>query len=158
MAAGKSTLAKELSRDANALLLSEDDLLANLYPDQITDLPSYIHLSSRLKNSIESIVVDSLKLGLSLVLDFPANTVQQRKWLVNLSKQAGARHELHYIELSDTQCKDQLLKRAVEHPERAATDTVQMFEAVTKYFEPPSLEEGLNLRKTNQRREMNADK
>lgn len=151
MAAGKSTLAKKLSRDANALLLSEDDLLATLYPDQITDLSSYIHLSTRLKQSIESVIVDALKLGLSVVLDFPANTAQQRKWLVGLSKQAQASHELHYIELSDAQCKDQLLKRAAENPQRAATDTVQMFEAVTKYFEPPSLEEGLNLRKAIER-------
>jgi len=32
-----------------------------------------------------------------------------------------------------------------ENPDRAATDTVEMFDAIGKYFEPPSVEEGLNL-------------
>lgn len=39
MAAGKSTLAKQLANDHNAILLVEDDLLSQLYPEEIIDIP-----------------------------------------------------------------------------------------------------------------------
>ena len=32
-----------------------------------------------------------------------------------------------------------------EHPERAATDSVEMFNAISKYFEPSLKKEGPNL-------------
>ncbi|MFK7854679.1 MAG: AAA family ATPase, partial [Granulosicoccus sp.] len=145
MAAGKSTLAKKIARESNSLLLCEDDLLAQLFPGQITDLASYVKLSSRLKSCLEAIVVDALKQGNSIVLDFPANTVKQRAWLVGLAERAKVDHELRYIRLSDSACKAQLQRRVAENPQRASTDTVDMFESMARFFEPPGLSEGLNV-------------
>jgi len=145
MASGKSTLSQKLSQEMGALLISEDGLLATLYPAEITDMPTYLTFSNRLKSAIEPIVVDFLLLKGSIVLDFPANTVSQRAWLLGLATKANASHELHYISASDSTCKARLQKRALEAPERAATDTVEMFDAISKYFEPPSAIEGLNV-------------
>lgn len=145
MAAGKSTLARDISNNKKALLLCEDKLLATLYPGEIVNLPTYAKLSNRLKSAVEQLVVDLLSHGISIVLDFPANTISQRGWLVGMAVQARALHEIHYIELSDSTCKLQLLKRAAEEPDRASTDTVEMFDAVSQYFEPPSAKENLNL-------------
>lgn len=83
---------------------------------------------------IEQIVVDVLSNGTSIVFDFPANTISQRTWLVGLAEQASAVHELHYIVLFDSICKTLLLKQAAEKPERDSTDTVEMVEAISKYF------------------------
>jgi len=145
MAAGKSTLSTDLSRNLRVVVLSEDELLARLFPGEITDIPSYSKMSERLKSAIGDVVVDLLSNGVSLILDFPANTASQRAWLRGLADQAKVNHELHYIDVSDSICKTQLLKRAIEHPERASTDTIEMFDAISKYFEPPSEEEGLNI-------------
>lgn len=143
MAAGKSTLAKDLSRRLGVPLLCEDDLLAALFPNEITDVPTYVKFSSRLKKAIEGMVIELLKHGTSVVLDFPANTLKQRAWLAGLAEQANVLHELHYIDRSDSDCKKQLQKRATENPERAATDTIEMFDAINQYFEPPSASENL---------------
>ena len=85
---------------------------------------------------VESLVIDVLSTGTSVVLDFPANTVKQRAFLVQLAEKANAAHELHYLDVSDAECKKQLLKRASENPDRAATDTLDMFDAISRYFEP----------------------
>jgi len=80
MAAGKSTLAIELAKDNNAILLIEDDWLSHLYPEEITDIQEYIRYSVRLKNILSGHVVSLLSHGVSVVLDFPANTKDQRNW------------------------------------------------------------------------------
>lgn len=148
MASGKSTLAKRLAQQHSAVLLSEDDLLATLYPGEISDVASYAERAKRLKKAVSNLVVSLLANGNSVVMDFPANTLSQRKWLVELSKQAKTTHLLHYIDVPDETCKLQLKKRVSENPERAATDTTEMFDAITRHFEAPSLDEGLNIKMT----------
>lgn len=145
MAAGKSTFAQQLSSRKNLLLLSEDELLATLYPDEVTDITAYADRSGRLKSALETLIVNMLAKGISIVMDFPANTTTQRSWLTNLAKSAGADHELYFLDVPDSICKAQLKKRAVENPDRAATDTEEMFDAITRYFEAPQEAEELNI-------------
>ena len=74
MAAGKSTLAKRLAKEHGAILLVEDELLAQLYPEEIVDIPSYIKYSVRLKDAVSNHISALLSSSISIVLDFPANT------------------------------------------------------------------------------------
>ena len=74
MAAGKSTLAKELAQRENAVLLVQDELLDHLFPCEISDIPGFVGYSSRLKNAIGPHVCALLSKGISGVLDFPGNT------------------------------------------------------------------------------------
>ncbi len=145
MAAGKSTLAKELSERHGLVVFSEDQLLESLYPGEIKDLADYIAFSNRLKQTLQPVLIGLLRTGTSLILDFPANTVEQRKWLTGLAAQADVAHELHYLQRTDEQCKRQLEKRARENPARRRTDTPEMFDAVTRYFQEPREDENLKL-------------
>lgn len=145
MAAGKSTFAKELADRRHALLLSEDRWLADLYPDEVHDVASYVQFSNRLKGALESHIENLLHRGVSMVLDFPANTLRQREWMRGLITKTGAPHELHYLIVPDDVCKSRLARRALEQPGRAATDTVEMFDRITAHFQAPTPEEGFNL-------------
>jgi len=145
MASGKSTLAAKLADEHKAFVLSEDEWLATLFPGEITQLSDYVKFSNRMKPLVEKTVLGVLSRGVSVVMDFPANTRDQRAALLELSSKAGVGHELHYIDRSDSECKAQLLKRAAENPSRAATDTPEMFDAMVQYFEPPVDSEGLTL-------------
>lgn len=149
MASGKSTFAKKISESQSSVLISEDVLLGTWYPGQIVDINTYIQYSGRVKSAISTVLIDLLRTGTSVVLDFPANTIDQRKWIKDIVVQAEAYYEFHYLNCSDAICKSQLKKRAVSEPERSATDTVEMFDAVTKYFEPPLDTEGFEIIKYN---------
>ncbi len=48
MGAGKTTKAREISQKRNAVLLSEDEWLASIYPNSIKSLEDYIKYSGRL--------------------------------------------------------------------------------------------------------------
>lgn len=145
MAAGKSTLARELAHRENAVLMVQDEFLDRLFPGEITDIPEYIKCSSRLKNAIGPHVCALLLKGISVVLDFPGNTKAQRAWFRELFEGAKAGHELHFVDASDALCKNQLRERSKDLPAGAPWTTAAEFDAVTVYFEPPSEDEKFNV-------------
>ena len=145
MAAGKSTLARELAERENATLLVQDELLDSLYPDEILDIPDFTKYSSRLRNAVEPLVCALLAKGISVVLDFPGNTKTQRAWFRRMFERAHVEHELHFIDAPDALCKRQLKDRCKDLPPGTPWTTDAEFETVTAYFQPPSDDEGFNV-------------
>lgn len=144
MGAGKSTRASEIAKQEKAVLLSEDEWLASLYPDKISSLNDYISYSNLLKPQIKKLVQTMLSTGVNVVMDFPANTLSQRDWFRSIFSEIGAPHNLIYIDLPNEVCIEQIEKRRKEQPERAGTDTLEMFEQVKKHFISPTSDEGFN--------------
>ena len=147
MGAGKSTKSSEIAIERNAVLLSEDEWLESIYPNTISSLEDYVQYSNRLKPHIKKLVQSILLTGTDVVMDFPANTVTQRNWLRSIFSEIEAPHNLVYINLSNEDCLSQIEKRRFEKPERAKTDTIEIFEQVTKYFVEPQSHEGFNITK-----------
>jgi predicted kinase len=145
MAAGKSTLARDLAQQENAVLLVQDELLDSLFPGEITDIPGFVKCSSRLKDALAPHICSLLSKGISVVLDFPGNTKAQRAWFRQLFESANAEHELHFVDASDALCKRQLKDRSKDLPPGSAWTTDAEFEAITVYFEPPSEDERFNV-------------
>jgi predicted kinase len=145
MAAGKSTLSRELALRENAVLLVEDEFLERLYPGQITDLAAYVTCSSRIREALGPHIVSLLSMGVPVVLDFPGNTRRQRAWFRRLIDDAGAEHELHFIDASDALCVRQLRERSKDLPPDTPWTGEAEFQAVTAYFEPPAADERFNV-------------
>jgi len=145
MGAGKSTKSKEYALKFNAVLISEDEWLSILYPQQITSFDDYIKYSALLRPLIKVHVQKILLTGTNVVLDFPANTLRQRAWFKGIVSEVKARHKLVFLDVSNEQCLEQIAKRRLEQPERSAFDTEEMFYHVTQYFEVPLESEGLEI-------------
>jgi predicted kinase len=145
MAAGKSTLSRELASQEHAVLLVEDEFLERLFPGQIADVAAYVTYSSRIREALGPHIRSLLSMGISVVLDFPGNTRRQRAWFRRLIDDAGAEHELHFIDASDTLCLRQLRHRSEELPAEGPWTGEAGFHAVTAYFEPPAADEGFNV-------------
>lgn len=145
MGAGKSTISGVVAAERNAVLISEDEWLSTLYPEQILSFDDYIKFSSQLRPLIRAHVQNILKTGTSVVLDFPANTKRQRVWFIQLANEVESEAELIYLKANDALCLKQISKRAIEQPSRAAFDTEEMFNHVTKFFEEPMKGEVNNL-------------
>ena len=145
MAAGKSTLARDLAERENALLLVQDEFLEKLFPGEITDMPGFVKCSRRLNNALAPHICALLSKGISVVLDFPANTKTQRTWFRQIVERANVEHELHFVDASDSLCKSQLEDRSKHLPAGSPWTTEAEFEAVTAYFQPPSEDEKFNV-------------
>jgi predicted kinase len=145
MAAGKSTLARELAERERALLLVQDDWLATLYPGEITGIPEFVQRYSRLQNALTPHICALLSQGISVVLDFAAATKSQRAWFRGLIERAQVVHELHFIDASDALCKRQLRERSAGLPAGTPWTSEADFEAITAYFQAPSDDEQFNV-------------
>jgi len=88
-------------------------------------------------------LVDILRQGLSVVLDFPANTVSSRNWM-RLIAQADVAHELHLLDVPDTICKQRLRARNAggKHPFQVSEADYDLF---MSYFVPPGPSESFNV-------------
>jgi predicted kinase len=145
MAAGKSTLARALAQRDDAVLLVQDELLTKLFPGEIKSIPDFVERSARLRDALAPHIRSLLSRDISVVLDFPGNTITQRAWFRRLFEGIIVKHELHFVDATDEVCKAQLKERSANLPEGSAFTTEAEFDDITEYFQPPSDGEGFNV-------------
>lgn len=148
MAAGKSTLSRQLAEQHGAVLICEDIWLQQLYPTEIRGFDDYLAYARRLKAVVAPHVLQLLRAGVSVVLDFPANVPAQRAWFRSLLDQAGAGagHVMHFVDTPHARCIEQLHQRNREKPPGSMEMSVEQFEAISALFVPPAPEEGFTVR------------
>lgn len=146
IAAGKSTLTGKLAQAPHTILISEDQLLSHLYPGEIRSLADYVECVQKLRRALQGLIEAMLRAGSSVVLDFPANTVASRSWMKSIFTNAGAAHCLHYLELSDAECKRRLRRRNEEGAHQFQVSEAE-FDQFSQFFVPPTEAEGFNVRK-----------
>lgn len=144
IAAGKSTLARRLAARPATLLISEDHWTSNLFSGDLETIDDYTRLSARLRAAMGPHIVDILQQRLSVVLDFPANTVEYRNWMRSLITHAKVAHELHLLDVPDMICKQRLPERNAggKHPFQVSEAEYDLF---TSYFVPPGPSEGFTV-------------
>jgi predicted kinase len=145
MAAGKSTLAKQLAERENAILVIQDELLDTLFPNLIVNVASYLEYSGRINRMVGPQVAAILSRGVSVVLDFPANTRNQRAWFRGIIDTAGVEHELHFLDTPDAVSKARLKARSAHLPPGTKWTTEADFELIASHFLPPAADEAFNV-------------
>jgi len=140
--AGKSTLARQMSMECEAILICEDQWLVRLY-DGASSLQAYVERRGRIRQLLADCVPQMLKSGHSVVFDFGGNTVRDRAWVRTVFEAVGAGHELHYIIADESLCRQRIRERNRGRPEGIYWGDVsdELFEAVNRYFDPPRPEE-----------------
>ncbi len=144
IAAGKSTLAARLAASPGTIVIAQDHWMARLYPEELRSIDDYARLIPRLRAAMEPHVVALLRLGLSVVLDWPANTVASRAWMRGIFEAAGARHRLHLLEATDALCLARLAARNAFGAHEYVVSPAE-FAAFTRFFEPPTEAEGFEI-------------
>jgi predicted kinase len=94
------------------------------------------------------LIKDMLRAGVSVVLDFAGNRIDERAWARSLSEEVGSSHILHFLDIDEEECLRRLLVRNDRKPEGLyfASTTEAEFRAICKYFQVPTPEEGLNIK------------
>src|SRR4051812_48329459 len=129
IAAGKSTLARRLAERPATLLITMDHWMSLLFPTENRTIEDFARLSARLRAAMGPHVVEILRHDLSVVLDFPANTVNWRSWMRSLITEADVAHELHVLDVPDMICKERLRRRNAdgEHPYQVSEENYELF-------------------------------
>ena len=144
IASGKSTLAARLSAKPDTVLVTEDAWLDALFGDELQTREDYVSCSRRIKAAMKPHVMALLRAGVSVVLDFPANTPGQRRWFKEIIEATGAAHVLHVLDVPDEICLARLRARNTsgDHP-FVVTDS--LFHEMTGYFTEAAADEGFTI-------------
>jgi predicted kinase len=140
-AAGKSTLAARLADAPGTILISEDAWTSRLFKPEMQTIADYARYSRRLREAMGPHIQALLKAGLSVVLDFPANTLANRQWMRSLFEGAGAAHRLHFLDVTDDICKQRLRRRNASGTHEFTVSDAE-FDEITSYFVAPIAAEG----------------
>jgi predicted kinase len=144
VAAGKSTLAARLADAPATVLIAEDHWTSRLFKDELKTVADYARYSRRLRDAMGPHVVALLKAGMSVVLDFPANTPANRQWMRSLFEDAGAAHRLHFIDVADDVCRQRLHRRNADGKHEFVVSDAE-FDEITRYFVAPTAGEGFDV-------------
>ncbi|MEM7545858.1 MAG: ATP-binding protein [Pseudomonadota bacterium] len=145
IASGKSTLAAQLGSNCGAIVIAEDEWLSALYGEDMSSISDYVRYSAKLRRILGPHIASLLDAGISVVLDFQANTREARSWMRGIMNQSKASHILHVLDVPDEVCLARLHARNAQsdHPFAATEDE---FRKVTKHFVAPSADEGFYIK------------
>jgi predicted kinase len=144
IAAGKSTLTAKLGALPHTVVVSEDQWLSRLYFGEMASVADYVRCSARLRDAMGQFLVEVLRAGVSVVLDFPANTIANRAWMRSIFEEAGVAHQLHHLDVPDEICKARLRERNAGG-EHEFTVSDEQFDLITSHFVAPTPDEGFNI-------------
>ncbi|MEM7599035.1 MAG: ATP-binding protein [Pseudomonadota bacterium] len=144
IAAGKSTLATQLAQEEGTVLIVLDDWLGALFADQMLSGADFLRVSERLGQVMDPHIIALLKAGVSVVLDYPANTVAQRARMRALFEAASVAHQLHVLDVPDEECLARLRARNAQGDHPFAVSEAQ-FHRFAEHFVLPTVAEGFTL-------------
>jgi predicted kinase len=135
---GKTTLARQLERERNALVLSEDVWMARLYPE------AHGHDDAkreRLKAVQWEIAARALRIGVDVVLDWGFWGRAERDDFRARAAALGACAELHYLDVPRDELIARLTARNANLPPDSFPVTIAELDAWRCWFQPPEDDE-----------------
>lgn len=121
---GKTTLARQLEQEHQALRLTPDEWHIRLFGDDLAD-PAHEQRHNSIEALMWNVAARALGLGVDVILDFGVWSRSEREAFRAEAAQLGAASELHYLEVSE----EKLLARLRARNAQPASDTFVIPEA-----------------------------
>jgi predicted kinase len=133
---GKTTLARRLARDRNAVRLSPDEWMQPLFGESDAGGRRDI-----LEGRLIWVAYRTLLAGTSVILDFGCWSAEERFAIRAIAAIAGAEFELHYLQLSEDERRARAATRWRTTPGETFEMTASDHDRFLESFDPPSAEE-----------------
>ncbi len=125
-------------------MIREDEWHSGLYGEQLGSTHDYLRCMTLLRGVVGPHVAELLNAGLSVVLDFQANTVDARSWMRGTLDETKAAHVLHLLDVPEEVCLARLKARNASGAHPFAVTEAQ-FRQISRHFVPPRPEEGFDV-------------
>lgn len=138
--AGKTTLAKQLEQEHNALRLCPDEWIARILADP-TDIPELDRLRSPVESLQWELAIRALVLGINVIMENGFWSRAERTYFRTQAESLGVRVELHYLKVDPNELWARLARRNSDLPPGTFLVNRDDLETWARSFEPPSEEE-----------------
>jgi predicted kinase/GNAT superfamily N-acetyltransferase len=146
MGSGKTTWARKLAKEKNALFFSTDQWVANLGVP-IGSHENYAKYYTGLRDRIFEVAKQALSLEVPVVFDFGVNLPNGRAGLQKFASACGADLEIYHVSVPTEICRERVRERNIKKPEDIFSFTFsdEDFDIISKNYEPPTSDEGLKI-------------
>ena len=136
---GKSTYARKLQENQNAVILSIDEITLAMFPEGTGEMhDTYVN---RAEQYLLALSLQILKSGVDVILDWGLWTRAQRERLRAFYTEHGVENEIHYLRISAEEWERRIRKRNTqqkeEEPQAYFVDE-GLLRKVESMFEEPS--------------------
>ena len=137
---GKTTLAKQLERQYQALRLTPDEWIVRLFGTNLT-LPTLDWCRDPVEAVQWMVAERALSLGVNVILDFGFWTRSEREGFRARAATLGARSEVHFLDVPRSVLSARLASRNADLPEYTFRVTEAQLDLWWSLFEPPTPDE-----------------
>jgi predicted kinase len=110
--AGKTTYAKKIANDTNAVILSVDEIMLALFGQPIGD--KHDEMLEKTEKYLFKKTVELVSKGIDVILDWGFYTYYMRQFATKYFTDLGIKVEWHYLEVDNTNWQKYLSKRNSE--------------------------------------------
>ena len=137
---GKTTLAKRIERERDALRLTPDEWIAGLYGTQLTP-PALDWCRDPVESVQWEVAERALRLGVNVILDFGFWSRAEREEFRARAAALGAGSEVHFLDVPRAELSSRIAARNTDPPPGTFRVTDAQLDAWWKVFEPPTADE-----------------
>lgn len=143
---GKTSFARKLAKEKQALFFSTDQWIANLGVP-IGSHENYAKYYTGIRDRIFEVATQALNLGIPVVFDFGVNQPKGRQGLQKFANEAGASVEIYHISVPVEVCRARVHGRNKNKPKciHSFDFSDEDFDIISKNYEPPTDGEGLKI-------------
>jgi len=141
---GKTTYAKKLEQEKNAIRFSKDEWIIALYGRNIR-MEEWGEFEKRCYGIIANIATKLLQRGVNVILDYGLWYKKERLEAKEIAQSVGANSILHYLNTSDKTRRERINERNLALGKDAVEITDADFSMQLNWFEIPSSEEGVTI-------------
>ena len=109
---GKTTYAKSLCKERQAILLSVDEAMLTIFGNDAGQM--HDEYTERIKAYLKKSAADAVKRGIDVVMDWGLWTKQERSEIRAYFQEKGIEIEIHYLKIDCTEWKCRIGKRNEE--------------------------------------------
>ena len=146
MGSGKTTWARKLAKEKQALFFSTDQWIANLGVP-IGSHENYAKYYTGIRDRIFEVAEQAINLGVPVVFDFGVNSAKGRAGHQKFANGIGAALEIYHVSVPVEVCRQRVRERNKNMP----TDIYSFqfsdddFDIISKDYEPPTSDEDLKV-------------
>ena len=143
---GKTSFARKLAQEKNALFFSTDKWIANLGVP-IGSHENYAKYYNGIRDRIYEVATQALNHGVPVVFDFGVNQSKGRKGLQKFANAVGAVLEIYHITVPIEVCRERVHERNKNKPQGIFSFEFsdEDFDIISKNYDAPGADEDIKI-------------
>lgn len=142
---GKTTFARKLEKETEALRITKDEWIIKIFGNKITRDKNFEKYDKKITGLARDCAFKILRSGVDVIIDEGFWVKSQRDELRERLLNLGAKPIFYYVECPVEKMRERVVSRSKNPPADSFEINGEMFDRYLSFWEPPTKEEGILL-------------